>query len=170
MSDAIDPISGEVYPVAERAPQLPAVRQPFTGWESPDGVFTNIPRTAEMIPLLVNASSTPDYRAKQITGKMLEVEYFYAHQVVRENSAAGTRFLGWRCVLITTDGKLIVCSGPAVIRAVELLCSIYGHKPWKPAIVCEIVANSGKDGHEYHTLKVHPTKIPAAQPVNTRSR
>lgn len=165
MSETFDNQTGEIIPYATPLPAPLAVHQPFRRWDSDDGVYTNIPRTPEFLPLLVNASSAPDARAKQMLGKVLDVKFFYAHQVLRPAPAGQQPFLGWRCVLITNEGKLIACSGPAIIRAVEGIVSIYGKKPWEPPIACEIVSNPGSNNHDYHTLKIHPAPAPIARPI-----
>lgn len=165
MEEIIDESAGELYPIAPAARYTPTTYTPFQGIDSADGVYSNIPRTPSMMPMLVNASQVSDKRAKQVIGRVLDVKYFFAHQLIREDKAKGGSFIGWRCVLITKEAEMISCSGPAIIRAVDMLTRIYGLKPWEPAVPCEIVSNLGRDQHEYHTLKIHDPMIPTAKAV-----
>ncbi|KKN24607.1 hypothetical protein LCGC14_0893300 [marine sediment metagenome] len=117
-------------------------------------------------PELHNFGGTPEHQFRMIAlatgpnvkkytdtvGKVINVQYFYCHQVRLDGKTPGEFVDALRCVLIDSDGTAYGFVSEMLAKDLARMIRFFGVRPWVPPIAVSVTMSPGKGSHTFYNL------------------
>lgn len=131
-----------------------SLRVAFSDPERRPSIITNLKGDRDAIAkVMMKTLGNADFRAEDLFGVEFPLVNYVCTPMTFEDEATGEVRDGVRTILIDSVGSMASFGSEGIVRALDLLRSIFGDGPWSPALVVSVKQLTTRKSRRTYTLE-----------------